>query len=153
MKGEIIATLRNQYGKKMLGWAREYTTNMDDAEDIVSDALMKVSRVEIKGKPATYLYLAVKSVGIDFKRKRWPKPLSDHAENTFAVEPHTAGEVSVDQFLSQLKPIYAAVLRHKMDGTPDIEGAKIMGITEPAYKAMLDRARKKCRTLYIFSKN
>jgi len=149
MNGETLATLFEAHRKQMYTWARRFGAGHEDAEDMVQDALIKASRVEIIGKPSTLLYQAVKSVWLDRKRR-------DEVAANYVDWKQSRGTLhtmsfhalfDADEILDRLQPILRdAVFLHALGFTAQ-EAADYLGISAPAYKARLAYARRTLRKM------
>jgi len=163
---QAIETLFRRYQRQLLGTARRILGNIEDAEDALQDGLLSayrnVSRFEGRCKFSTWLTRIVLNAAL--MRRRHAKglrmtsldatpsehevPMSERApdddpnpEQLFA---HTELREMIESNVGQLSsPLFAAFLLCGVEEYTHEEAARQLGITVPAMKARMHRARYK----------
>ena len=135
--------------------ARRYVRDVDDVEDVVQDALLRAHqyRDTFKGDAAyrTWIYRVAVTAGIDYvrRRKRAPEPAEIEVDRLHAPA-CTHGraiarvelariEIVVEKLGPRLEAVFWQSVR---DGMSEGEIARAHGLTVPAVKARIHRAKK-----------
>ena len=155
----------NEHGTRIYNLARRMLHSIEDAEDVTQEVLLKiVQRIgQFRGEAAlgTWVYRITVNSALDYRqrRARRPVPLGDpydeflpngmHAQPVpvWREEPHQdvlANEAKelVQRAIAQLPEPYRDVyLLSDVEKLPILEVANLLGLTVPAMKSRLHRAR------------
>jgi RNA polymerase sigma-70 factor (ECF subfamily) len=154
---KIVVALR----PSLLAVARRITRNLQDAEDAVQDACLKIwhfrDRFDRYDSVEAYSTAMVKNLSIDKIRGR--KPVSDETEllgrETEERLPDSLLEEkeereAVRRIIEMLPPLQRSILQMKdIEGYETGEISDITGMAAEAVRNNLSRARKRIRDLYI----
>lgn len=138
-KSKVIEDIYCKYKRLMFATARKYTENISDQEDIVQTALERLLKVSDKADvsswriSASYIVYTVRSVSIDFLRKKGRESvflisIEDDQLAETAREEGTLDDLllSIDRS-EQLKAIWSEV---PMEDRILLEGKYIFGLTD-----------------------
>lgn len=151
-------SLLNKYKSKVFSLVYRIVRQREDAEEIVSDAFVRVFRNLQKYNPefpfSNWLFKIATNLSIDFLRRRKPDSISlDDEENVIEIESMTTSPLEmfstmselekVEHAISCLKPEYriALLLRHKEEKTYE-EIAEILSMPIGTVKIRIHRAKK-----------
>jgi RNA polymerase sigma-70 factor (ECF subfamily) len=163
---QAIETLFRRYQRQLLGTARRILGNIEDAEDALQDGLLaayrNVSRFEGRCKFSTWLTRIVLNAAL--MRRRRAKglrmtsldatpsedevPMSERAQdddpNPEQLFAHSELREMIERNVGQLSsPLFRAFVLCGMEDYTHEEAARRLGISVPAMKARMHRARYK----------
>lgn len=163
---QAIETLFRRYQRQLLGTARRILGNMEDAEDALQDGLLSayrnVSGFEGRCKFSTWLTRIVLNAAL--MRRRQAKgihmtsldatssehevPMSERAQdgdpNPEQLFAHTELREMIERNVGELSlPLFTAFVLCGVEEYTHEEAARRLGITVPAMKARMHRARYK----------
>jgi RNA polymerase sigma-70 factor (ECF subfamily) len=163
---QAIETLFRRYQRQLLGTARRILGNIEDAEDALQDGLLaayrNVSRFEGRCKFSTWLTRIVLNAAL--MRRRRAKglrmtsldatpsedevPMSERAQdddpNPEQLFAHTELREMIERNVGQLSsPLFTAFVLCGVEDYTHQEAARRLGISVPAMKARMHRARFK----------
>ena len=146
MEADVVATLLAERGRALTGYAYLLCGDVDDAEDLVQDALVKTyARGRVATQPTNvegYVRRAILSTFLDGfrRRRRWAamRHLVEPAESTPGPEQSSSDRIDVRAALEVLSPRERAcvVLRYYEDMTV-ARIADELSISEGAVKRYL----------------
>jgi RNA polymerase sigma-70 factor (ECF subfamily) len=164
--------LLRTYGGRMLAVARRFVHNEEDARDVVQDAFLAafkgIDRFEGHSQLGTWLHRIVVNTALQKFRSRQRKPeksiddlLPAYREDGHRDQPDAPWSESatgalergetralVRDSIDQLPEAYRTVLLLRdIEGLDNEEAARILGMSVPAVKSRLHRARQALRTL------
>ena len=154
---EAVEYLYTNYFKKFASIAYRYAKNWEDAEDIASDAFMRMIKYIKYLKDDDQLFpwctIIVKNTAINFLRKK--KPMYGHDEQIQPLSTYTGNNIVAKldleitkKAIQKLPPGYRKVIT--MAGIEEKTGheiAKELGIVEVTSRTQLWKARKLLRNL------
>jgi len=168
---DSFATLINQYDRHIYRLALNITGNPEDAEDVLQDSFLKAysNLGQFQGDSRFYTWLvriAVNEALMKLRKRRgasWvsldeagegddrslmPREVEDWTENPERSYAKTELRNILNQAIEKLEPQFRTVfvLRDVEDFTTD-ETARMLGLSVPAVKSRLLRARLKLREL------
>jgi len=161
---QAIETLFRQYQRQLLGTARRILGNIEDAEDALQDGLLSayrnLSSFEGRCKFSTWLTRIVlnaalmqrrrakglRTTSLDATTLEHEVPMSERAQddqpNPEQLFAHTELNEMIERNAGQLSsPLFAAFLLCGVEDYTQEEAARRLGITVPAMKARMYRAR------------
>lgn len=162
-KSKVVEDIYSNYKRLMFATAGKYTENISDQEDIVQTALERLLKVLNKADvsswhiSASYIVYTVRSVSIDFLRKKGRESVFfiSIEDDQFAETARTEGTLddlllSIDR-AEQLKAIWSEVsvedrilLEGKyIFGLADQELAIALGCSPKGIRMKLSRARRR----------
>lgn len=151
-----VARAWDAHEAELRGFLRHGLGDSHAAEDLLQDTFVKAMR-EGQGfcsldNPRAWLFRVARNAMTDRLRAARPmEPIEDHAETLPLVEPEAAPPVDalsacLARVLSELAPEDAEVLRAcDIDGMTQKDFAALRGLTLPAVKSRLLRARQRLR--------
>jgi RNA polymerase sigma-70 factor (ECF subfamily) len=149
--------LYEQHYGKMMGICLRYSTNSEDAKDILNEGYIKVFRYLQRYKVGTSLEGWIRRImintSIDFYRKAIRHRTEDieYASNTAATGEDAISKYSAKEILSviqTLPPSYRAVFNlYAIEGYSHREVANQLGISESTSRSNLVKARAKLKVL------
>jgi len=168
---ESFATLINQYDRHIYRLALNITGNQEDAEDVMQDSFLKAysNLGQFQGDSRFYTWLvriAVNEALMKLRKRRgasWvsldepvetddrsltPREIEDWGENPEQSYAKTELQDILGQAIEKLEPQFRTVfmLRDVEEFSTD-ETAKMLGLSVPAVKSRLLRARLRLRDL------
>jgi RNA polymerase sigma-70 factor (ECF subfamily) len=161
-----LATLLQQHQEKVFGFGVRICGDPEDAKDVAQDTLMTMARTvgDFRGDAslATWLYTVARSFCIKKRRRTkgepaFHEPLDklDHDAPSSALTPEQSAigqqaRNTVAAALDALDPeAREVVILRDIEGLTAAEAAETIGITVPALKSRLHRARAELRTRLI----
>lgn len=148
-KGEA-KTIRPQ----LFNLARRYLGDINDAEDVVQDALLRLWQMhEQLHSPLERMALVVtRNLAIDNVRRRRPTETLELVEVNESQEDSRIERVL--RIIATLPPMQQTILRLRhMEGWEMADIAELIGSNEVAVRQSLSRARKAIRKKYISMRN
>jgi RNA polymerase sigma-70 factor, ECF subfamily len=168
---ESFAALINQYDRHIYRLALNITGNQEDAEDVLQDSFLKAytNLGQFQGNSRFYTWLvriAVNEALMKLRKRRgtsWvsldepvetedrsvmPQEIADWADNP--EESYARAELQdiLNQTMQKLEPQFRTVfVLRDMENLSTEETAKMLGLSVPAVKSRLLRARLKLREL------
>ena len=143
--------LYNRFAPKMYGVCLRYTSNGDDAQDVLQDGFVKVFRkldsFRSEGSFEGWIRRVFVNTAIEhFRRKHYMQPVTEREENTLESKTLTAldglSEKDILKLVQQLAPGYRAVFNlYVVEGYSHKEIAEMLDITEGTSKSQLSRAK------------
>jgi RNA polymerase sigma-70 factor, ECF subfamily len=167
--GEAFATLLNQYDRRLFRLAHNITGNQQDAADVLQEALLNAYRNldRFRGDSRFYTWIVriVINQGLMKVRERradsWvsldeptetddhtlmPREIEDWGDNPEQRYSKTEFHAILNQNMEQLEPALRIVfLLRDVEGFSIEETAGMLGLSVPAIKSRLLRARLKLR--------
>ncbi len=149
-----FSELVERHANKYRSLAYRFTNNVNDAEDIVQDAFIKLwanpdAWESNKGaKFTTWFYRVVSNQCLDFKRKKKARPFGEHEE--FEDKADSQDDAlfekqrleAVDASMQTLNPDMQKALNLGFyEGLPRAEAAEIMNMKIDAFKSLLIRSK------------
>lgn len=157
-KSEKVETIFRQYKNLMVHTAYAITHNWHEAEDIASDAMMKIMHLTEKidenncNKTRGFIVILTRRTAIDSIRKtkkRNEVPLDDFIDYPFIgtdlsddVEVRETVQEVMDTLPGMHKPYSDILFYSAVMGFSDDEIAKMLGISSGNVRVRLSRARK-----------
>ncbi len=149
--------LYEDHYSKMMGVCLRYSTNREDALDILHEGFIKVFKNISKYKPGTSLSAWIRRImvntSIDFYRKNVRRRTED-LEQAYDLSSSDADAVSqctekeILEAVQSLSPAYRAVFNlYVIEGFSHREIADQLGITESTSRSNLVKARSKLQAL------
>jgi RNA polymerase sigma factor (sigma-70 family) len=136
------------YYNKSISYAKKFVDCHYEAEDLVSDAFMKIllknrsDNPPILGDdPAPYIKKTIRNLAIDLKRKEELKGKIDE----FDIYSHGNENDMIDnlnEFLETCNPSIIKMVKTKLNGLSTKEAAELLNINESAYKTKWHRVKK-----------
>jgi RNA polymerase sigma-70 factor, ECF subfamily len=168
---ESFAALINQYDRHIYRLALNITGNQEDAEDVLQDSFLKAytNLAQFQGNSRFYTWLvriAVNEALMKLRKRRgasWvsldepvetedrslmPQEIADWADNP--EESYAKAELQdiLNQTMQKLEPQFRTVfVLRDVENLSTEETAKMLGLSVPAVKSRLLRARLKLREL------
>jgi RNA polymerase sigma-70 factor, ECF subfamily len=168
---ESFAALINQYDRHIYRLALNITGNQEDAEDVLQDSFLKAytNLAQFQGNSRFYTWLvriAVNEALMKLRKRRgasWvsldepvetedrslmPQEIADWADNP--EESYAKAELQdiLNQTMQELEPQFRTVfVLRDVENFSTEETAKMLGLSVPAVKSRLLRARLKLREL------
>jgi RNA polymerase sigma-70 factor, ECF subfamily len=168
---ESFAALINQYDRHIYRLALNITGNQEDAEDVLQDSFLKAytNLAQFQGNSRFYTWLvriAVNEALMKLRKRRgtsWvsldepvetedrsvmPQEIADWADNP--EESYARAELQdiLNQTMQKLEPQFRTVfVLRDVENLSTEETAKMLGLSVPAVKSRLLRARLKLREL------
>ena len=163
---QAIETLFRRYRRQLLGTARRILGNIEDAEDALQDGLLSayrnLPRFEGRCKFSTWLTRIVlnaalmrrrgakglRMTSLDATSSEHEVPMSERAQdddpNPEQLFAHTELREMIERNVGQLSfPLFTAFVLCGVEEYTHKEAARRLGITVPAMKARMHRARYK----------
>lgn len=145
----------------LLGVCHRYSSNQDDALDILHEGFIKILTNIHKYQPGTSLIAWMRRImintAIDYYRMQ-TRRRTDDLETAFEVqsgEPDALSKLTVQEIISciqQLSPAYRSVFNlYVVEGFSHKEIADMLSITESTSRSNLVKARSKLRDLLSVS--
>ena len=145
------------YYGKMIGVCLRYSSNREDAMDILHEGFIKVFYHIGKYKPGTSLHSWIRRImvntAIDFYRRQTRRRTED-IETAYSVssrEPEPISRVTEKEILTaiqQLSPAYRSVFNlYVIEGYAHREIAEILEISESTSRSNLVKARSKLKEI------
>jgi RNA polymerase sigma-70 factor, ECF subfamily len=168
---ESFATLINQYDRHIYRLALNITGNQEDAEDVLQDSFLKAysNLGQFQGDSRFYTWLvriAVNEALMKLRKRRgasWvsldepvetddlsliPKEIEDWADNPEQSYARTELQDILNQAVEKLEPQFRTVfLLRDVEEFSTEETARMLGLSVPAVKSRLLRARLRLRDL------
>jgi RNA polymerase sigma factor (sigma-70 family) len=144
--------LYEQFAPAMLGICYRYTKSMDDAEDVLQEAFVKVfkhlQQFEGKGELGAWIRRIMVTTAINYL-KRHSRYQAELSFNDISMHPVSADnpDVRADardlaNLIRQLPPGYQTIFNlHAVEGYTHVEIGKILGINEGTSRSQYSRAR------------
>jgi RNA polymerase sigma-70 factor (ECF subfamily) len=155
--------LVNRYSSKVFNLAFRLTRHQQDAEEVVQDVFVtlykKLARFEGKSAFSSWLYRITFNTALMAVRKRkqhptismediavqvqesWAGKSAEHSDVNYMSTRHEMREV-LEQAVAKLPLEYRSIfLLRDVDGLSNEEVAKVLGVSVPAIKSRLHRAR------------
>lgn len=153
------AELYKEFYPKMMGVCLRYSSNSEDAVDILHEGFIKVFKHIEKYKPGTSLVSWIRRImvntAIDFYRKK-VRRRTDSLDSAFQVSSNSPNAISMmttDEILDalqKLSPAYRTVFNlYVIEGYSHREIGELLGITESTSRSNLVKARTKLRAILI----
>jgi RNA polymerase sigma-70 factor (ECF subfamily) len=166
---ESFATLINQYDRHIYRLALNITGNQEDAEDVLQDSFLKAysNLSQFQGDSRFYTWLvriAVNEALMKLRKRRrasWvsldepaetddhslmPREIEDWAENPERTYAETELRDIMSEAIEKLEPQFRTVfVLRDVEELSTEETAKMLGLSVPAVKSRLLRARLKLR--------
>jgi len=149
--------LYEEYYGLMMGVCLRYSTNSEDARDILHDAFIKVFFNIHKYKPGTSLKSWIKRIVVNTAIDQYRKMQRRRSEDLDTVSGvMTKGPDAMDMYaekellqsIQQLTPAYRSVFNlYIIEGYAHKEVAKLLNITESTSRSNLVKARSKLREI------
>ena len=152
-----------RFSSKMLGVCLRYTPSMDDAEDVLQEAFVKIynklDKYSGMGSFEGWIRRIVVNTALDFLRKNKKTQLHSSIDDIgfaikkeqFIVEDLTAKELM--KIIQQIPLGYKTVFNmYAIEGYSHKEIAQELDISESTSKSQLSRARKAIKLLLIENK-
>ncbi|HTE11653.1 MAG TPA: RNA polymerase sigma factor [Chitinophagaceae bacterium] len=145
-------TLYEQFAPSMLGVCYRYTKSMNDAEDVLQEAFVKVfkhlQQYEGKGELGAWIRRIMVTTAINYL-KRHSRYQADLSFNDIGMHPVSAENPAVRMdakdladLIRQLPPGYQTIFNlYAIEGYNHIEIGKILGINEGTSRSQYARAR------------
>lgn len=167
--GEAFATLLNQYDRRLFRLALNITANQQDAADVLQEALLRAYRGldKFRGDSRFYTWIVriVVNEGLMKLRERradsWvsldepaetddhslmPREIEDWGDNPEQRYSKTEFHAILNQNMEQLEPVLRVVFfLRDVEGFSTEETAGLLGLSVPAVKSRLLRARLRLR--------
>lgn len=152
-----LQRLIDREGPRLLRFARGLLGNLDEAEDVVQDTMIRLWEKAAEWTPdariGTWLHRVCYNRAIDKLRRR--RAVVDESVLEEVADPADAADVALVRAESAQRVAAAvdglparqrsAVLLFHMQGLSQREAAAAMGISEAAFESTLARARRKLR--------
>jgi RNA polymerase sigma factor (sigma-70 family) len=144
--------LYEQYAPSMLGVCYRYTKSINDAEDVLQEAFVKVFKYlhqfEGKGELGAWIRRIMVTTAINYL-KRHSRYQADLSFNDITMHPVsadnpviTADAKDLADLIRQLPPGYQTIFNlHAVEGYTHVEIGKILGINEGTSRSQYARAR------------
>ncbi|MFT3935457.1 MAG: RNA polymerase sigma factor [Chitinophagaceae bacterium] len=144
--------LYEQFAPSMLGVCYRYTKSMQDAEDVLQEAFVKVfkhlAQYEGKGELGAWIRRIMVTTAINYL-KRHSRYQTDLSFNDMGMHPVSSDNpvVNLDakdmaDLIRQLPPGYQTIFNlHAVEGYTHVEIGKILGINEGTSRSQYARAR------------
>jgi RNA polymerase sigma-70 factor (ECF subfamily) len=144
--------LYEQFAPAMLGVCYRYTKSMNDAEDVLQEAFVKVFKhlrqYEGRGEPGAWIRRIMVTTAINYL-KRHSRYQSDLSFNDIGMHPVSSENPAVKMdtrdladLIRQLPPGYQTIFNlHAIEGYTHVEIGKILGINEGTSRSQYARAR------------
>ena len=161
MTDAVIETIWQTYSTCLLTFIRSRVANDDEAEDLLQEVFLRVHRhlccSDDWQRPQAWFYQIARNLIIDHYRSR--RPLVELSDDLPAADFDL--EQSTDDFEAQLsialkdtvldlpEPYREALIRTEFDGLSLQQLADQLGISLPAVKSRVQRARQKLRELLL----
>jgi RNA polymerase sigma-70 factor, ECF subfamily len=157
--GAALGELLRRNASRVLGLAFRYHGDRALAEDVVQETFLKLYQARDRYRPDapfhSYLLRIATNVCLSNLRKKKPRSLEGEADDDRAVEPPDPGAVAPgqalldDEMASRVRDAVGqlperqrlAILLNKFEGLDYQEVADQLGLTVPATKSLLHRAR------------
>ncbi len=151
-----LDTLVARYVRRAIGVAREYTLDLDEAEDVAQEAFTRavrsLDRFDDRQRFAPWFFTILRNVGRNARRDvRRNEPLdtahhlpSSHSAGAAAVDAEL--RMKIDAELAAMPATQASCFRLcEMEGFSAQEVSDMMGIAPPTVRTHAHRARLKLR--------
>ena len=144
--------LYEQYAPSMLGVCYRYTKSINDAEDVLQEAFVKVfkhlQQFEGKGELGAWIRRIMVTTAINYL-KRHSRYQADLSFSDMALHPVSSDNPTVAtdakdlaDLIRQLPPGYQTIFNlHAVEGYTHVEIGKILGINEGTSRSQYARAR------------
>ena len=149
--------LYEKYYSGMIGVCLRYSSNREEALDILHDGFIKVFNNIKQYKPGTSLYSWMRRImintAIDHFRKEKRRRTDDleNAPNQASQEPGAISRLTEQEILSsvqQLSPVYRTVFNlYVIEGFSHREVASVLDISESTSRSNLAKARANLRDM------
>lgn len=161
MSYECVLSAWHDHSDELAGYLAQRTTSREEAEDLLQELFVRAMR-EGNGfcgldNPKAWLFRVARNQLID--RQRLRKPHSDLSEVTLEAPSHSRSPVSeLQQCIARNLPGLEEPDRHILQAC-DLEGmthndyARHHGLSLPATKARVRRARQRLRALLVHNCN
>jgi RNA polymerase sigma-70 factor (ECF subfamily) len=154
--------LYEDFYPKMMAVCLRYSTNSEDALDILHEGFIKVFKHIEKYKPGTSLVSWIRRImvntAIDFYRKK-VRRRTDSLENAYQLstsDPSAISLMTTAEILAALQllsPAYRTVFNlYVIEGYSHREIGEMLGITESTSRSNLVKARSKLKVILLAKK-
>ena len=149
--------LAEELSPPLLGYLRRMVGHSADAEDLLQETLIRISRglprFEQRSKARTWAYRIATNVAVDYLRKTGKGRFVEFVDSHEPVDFDEEDRLVLDEMndcirgvIDKLPPDYrAALILFNLQGKSVAETAKIVGISVPAAKIRIYRARERLR--------
>lgn len=134
--------------------AQRYLDNIDDAEDVVQDALLRLwqMREQLRSPLDRMAMVVTRNLAIELLRQRKSEDLLEYVETDEPREDYRIERILT--ILSTLPPMQQTILRLRhMEGWEMADIAELVGSNEVAIRKSLSRARKALKEKYLSMRN
>lgn len=143
------------YYEPLLGYINKRVNNPFDAQDLLQDVFLKLSRSDVDqvNNLKSWLYTVTRNAIIDYYRKKrhevaiLEERFSEECQNEITA----IDELSqcVIAFIDQLPKDYSMILRlHEIDGIPQKEIAEKLDMNYVTVRSRVQRGRKKLKEIF-----
>jgi RNA polymerase sigma-70 factor (ECF subfamily) len=152
-------TLVDRHAAPQVRYARRFLGNVDDAQEVVQEAFLRVWREAGRWRPGqakftTWLYKVVTNLCIDRKR-RWRVLFTDDPPEEMDTAPQADGQMmaaeqaaTLQLCMDDLAPRQrSAILLCYFEELSNREAADVMGLTVEALESLLTRGRQRMRQM------
>lgn len=145
-----------QYYQPLFGFINKRINNSMDAEDLVQDVFLKLSRSDLDKieNLKSWLYTIAKNAIIDYYRKKKLEiiGLEQQLSTETYDEPSTIYELSqcIQTFIEYLPDDYARLLKlYEIEGVAQKEIAKRLNLNYVTVRSKIQRGRAKLKQLFV----
>ncbi len=144
-----------RYYEPLLGYVKSRVGNMHDAEDIVQDVFLKISKSDLNAVAnlKSWIYKITKNTLIDYYRRKQLEitDLKDHYEEEVKDEETAIEQLSqcVLPFIERLPNEYASLLKlSEIEGLSQKEIAQQLNMNYVTVRSRIRRGRNKLRAIF-----
>lgn len=152
MTNEDFKSEVQQLRKQLVGVAKKYVDDADDAEDVVQDVLLKLwqMREQLHSPINSLAFKVTRNHAIDLLRRQRKEKVVETAVTDEEQEPKDERIDRIMAIINILPSMQQTVLRLRhMEGMEMSDIAELMGCTEVVVRKTLSRARLKVKEQYI----
>lgn len=154
---EALSVIYKLYGRMIMSISLQITKNIHDAEDVLQDVMLKISKYSNQYQkhtnPRAWVMALTRNTAIDYQKTQSREisydAIADELHNSCTLETEPSFQTLLTDALSTLSEIDQSIVRMKLYvGLSHAEIASVLNLTKSATEKRYERALKKVQDYF-----